>query len=174
MPKKTQQIKSAVVVALALSGILSLVGCGGDELSLGAAQQAITPKVPNVGKMLCEAIEGAVANVTAEINGATVPVACVKHGTTTMGHNSVSELTLVAYYTPSHKALSEGMNKMMDEWRHQANTITITEKAKDGTPIKTFVYDQCLLTSLDYPNMDSHSGEVLCMTCYPTPSIVTL
>jgi hypothetical protein len=36
--------------------------------------------------------------------------------------------------------------------------------AKDKSVVKTFVYDQCLLTSLDYPTLSAHGGEILCET----------
>jgi len=97
-----------------------------------------------------------------------------QHNETTMGHNYITELTLVAYITPDCKVLSDAAKMVANQGKNERFTITITEMAKDKSVIKTFVYDQCLITSLDFPTMDAHGGEILCETATFKPTILTV
>jgi hypothetical protein len=92
----------------------------------------------------------------------------------TIGHNYITELTLVAFMTPDQNILTDAMNAVANKGQNERFTITITELAKDKSVIKTFVYDQCLITSLDYPNFDAHGGEILCTTATFKPTIVSV
>jgi hypothetical protein len=82
----------------------------------------------------------------------------------TMGHNSMSELTLVAYITPNQKILADAAHMVANEGKNERFTITIQELAKDKSPVKTFNYYDCLLTSLDFPTCSAQGGEYLCQT----------
>ena len=97
-----------------------------------------------------------------------------QHNETTMGHNYITDLTIVAYLTPNQKILADAMAAVANQGKNERFTITITEMAKDKSVIKTFVYDQCLITSLDYPTMDAHGGEILCETATFKPTILTV
>ncbi|MBW2276509.1 MAG: hypothetical protein JRF63_03390, partial [Deltaproteobacteria bacterium] len=87
---------------------------------------------------------------------------------------SINELTIVAYVTPGQKILGDAANAVANKGKNERFTITITELAKDKSVIKTFVYDNCLITSLDYPTMDAHGGEILCETATFKPEILTV
>ena len=95
-----------------------------------------------------------------------------QHNESTMGHNAINELTIVAYITPTYKGLTDGMAAVANQGKNERFTITITELAKDGSTVKTFVYDQCLMTSLDFPTMDANGGEILCETATDRKSVV--
>ena len=96
------------------------------------------------------------------------------HNESTIGHNSLGELTIVAYVTPSCKVFTDAANAVANQGKNERFTITITELAKDKSVVKTFVYDQCLLTSLDFPTMDAHGGEILCETATFKPTILSV
>jgi phage tail-like protein len=95
-----------------------------------------------------------------------------QHNECTMGHNSVSELTLQAYITPNQKVLADAADAIANKGQNDRFTITITELAKDKSVVKTFVYDNCLLTSLDFPTLSAHGGEILCQTATFKPEIL--
>jgi phage tail-like protein len=95
-----------------------------------------------------------------------------QHNESTIGHNYITDLTIVAYVTPDCKVLTDAMNAVANQGKNERYTITITELAKDKSVVKTFVYDQCLITSLDYPTMDAHGGEILCETATFKPTIL--
>jgi len=95
-----------------------------------------------------------------------------KHNEATIGHNNISELTLQAYITPNQKILADAADAVANKGQNERYTITITELAKDKSVVKTFVYDNCLLTSLDFPTMNAHGGEILCQTATFKPEIV--
>ncbi len=97
-----------------------------------------------------------------------------QHNESTMGHNYITELTLVAYITPTDKVLSDIAHEIANLGTQRRATIIITELAKDKTAVKTFVYDQCLMTSLDFPTLDAHGGEILCQTATFKPTILTV
>jgi hypothetical protein len=97
-----------------------------------------------------------------------------QHNESTMGHNYITDLTIVAYVTPNQKILADAMNEVANQGKNERFTITITEMAKDKSVVKTFVYDQCLITSLDFPTMDAHGGEILCETATFKPTILTV
>jgi len=97
-----------------------------------------------------------------------------QHNESTMGHNFISELTLVAYVVPKKKVLTDAVHKVANQGKNERFTITITEMAKDKSVVKTFVYDQCLLTSLDYPMMSAHSGAILTERATFKPQILTV
>jgi hypothetical protein len=124
-----------------------------------------------------------------EINGRFLPIksytggelvieeADTKHGTSpqgesTPGHNYVTELTLQAYITPTQKVLAEAADQVAHLKQQQRFIITITELAKDKSAVKTFVYENCLFTSLDYPRLSSQGGEILCETATFKPEFV--
>ena len=92
----------------------------------------------------------------------------------TMGHSYITELTLVVYLTPNQNVLADLANEVANLGKNSRATITITEKAKDKSVVKTFVYDQCLLTSLDFPTIDPSGGELLCETATIKPTILTV
>jgi hypothetical protein len=110
-----------------------------------------------------------------EINGQYLPIKSYSGGdpvststdssdqiSSTIGHIATfSELTLVAYVTSDQKILADAMAQVVNEGKNARFQITVTEMAKDKSVVKTFVYDECLMTSLDFPRMDSHSSEVL-------------
>lgn len=95
-----------------------------------------------------------------------------KHNESTIGHNSISELTLQAYITPNQKILSDAADAVANKGLNERYTITITEMAKDKSTVKTFVYGDCLLTSLDFPTMNAEGGEILCQTATFKPERV--
>ncbi len=97
-----------------------------------------------------------------------------QHNESTMGHNYVTELTLVSYITPTNMALSDAANAVANQGKNERYTITITEMAKDKSVVKTFVYDNCLLTGMDFPTVDASSGEILCRTTTWKPEILTV
>jgi hypothetical protein len=98
-------------------------------------------------------------NPTAE--KATTSSGASKHNESTMGHNSISELTVLAYVTPDCKIVSNAAHSVVNRRVNQRYTITITEMAKDKSVIKTKTYKNCLFTSLDYPTVTAGSGEIL-------------
>ena len=97
-----------------------------------------------------------------------------QHNECTMGHNSVAELTLVSYITPTSRTLSDGMNAVANQGKNKRFTITIAQMAKDKSVIKTFVYKNCLLTSLDFPRFDAYGGQILCETATFKPERVEI
>ncbi|MCP4602736.1 MAG: hypothetical protein GY847_19845 [Proteobacteria bacterium] len=112
-----------------------------------------------------------------EINGQYLPVKSYKGGEPvrerssrrtkskqSSGPISVSELTIQAYVTPNQKILSDAADQVVNKGQNKLFTITIFELAKDKSVVKTFVYNNCLLTSLDYPTLSAQGGEILCQT----------
>jgi hypothetical protein len=97
-----------------------------------------------------------------------------QHNESTMGHNYITELTLVAYMVPNKKTLTDAAHQVANLGKNERFTITITELAKDKSVIKTFEYRDCLLTSLDYPMMSSRSGAVLTERATFKPQILTV
>ena len=91
---------------------------------------------------------------------------------TTMGHNSISELTLVAYITPGCKVLTDAANLVANQGKNERFKITISELAKDKSVVKLMVYENCLLTSLDFPTLSTHGAEILCETATFKPESV--
>lgn len=69
-----------------------------------------------------------------------------QHNESTMGHNYITELSLVTFVTPDDNTFSDAANAVANQGKNERYTITITEMAKDKSVIKTFVYDNCLLT----------------------------
>jgi phage tail-like protein len=97
-----------------------------------------------------------------------------QHNECTMGHNYITELTLVAYITPTSRTLSDGMNAVANQGKNERFEITVSEMAKDKSVVKTFVYQNCLLTSLDFPRFDAHGGQILCETATFKPERVKI
>jgi phage tail-like protein len=95
-----------------------------------------------------------------------------KQNEATVGHNYISELTLQAFMTPTQKIFADAAHKVANLGQNERFTITITELAKDKSVVKTFVYDNCLLTSLDFPRLNAHSGEILVETASFKPEIL--
>jgi len=77
---------------------------------------------------------------------------------------SVSELKLEAYITANNKVLATAAHRVANLGAHERFTITITELAKDKSVVKTFTFVDCLFTSLDFPKVSSHGGEILTET----------
>jgi len=92
----------------------------------------------------------------------------------TMGHNYITELTLVTFITPDDNTFSDAANAVANQGKNERYTITITAMAKDKSVIKTFVYDNCLLTSCDFPAVDAAGGEMLKRTSTWKPEILTV
>lgn len=111
-----------------------------------------------------------------EINGQFIPCKSYSGGAAAGGGASgrryVTELTLVSYMTPDNMILSDAANAVANQGKNQRYTITITELAKDKSAVKTFVYDNCLLTSMDFPAVDASSGELLLETVTFKPEIL--
>jgi len=96
-----------------------------------------------------------------------------RHGKMRRGaRKSVTELTLVAYITPDQNILADMATKIANQGKNERFKITVTEMAKDKSVVKTFVYDECLFTSLDFPTLSSSSGEILCQTATFKPQIL--
>jgi len=146
------------------------------------------PKILNINTVDTKTVSKA---FKVEINGQYVPVKSYSggdltaekaeastggaiHEQSTIGHNYISEITLTAYITPNQKVLSDVANMVANQGKNERFTITITELAKDKSPVKTFVYDDCMFTSLDFPNFDSDGGEILCQTATFKPQILSV
>ena len=97
-----------------------------------------------------------------------------QHNESTIGHNYITELTLVAFMTPTFKVLSDAADAIANKGKNERYTITVTELAKDRSPIKTFTYENCLLTSYDFPRFDAYGGEILCETATFKPTILNV
>lgn len=97
-----------------------------------------------------------------------------QHNESTVGHNSLSDLKIVAYITPNQKILSDAVHAVVNQGKNERFTIAITELAKDKSVVKTFVYEDCLLTSLDFPTLSAHGGEILCETATFKPTRLTV
>lgn len=99
---------------------------------------------------------------------------CSQYNESTMGHGYVTELTLVTFVTPDDNTFSDAARAVANQGKDRRFTITITELAKDKSVIKTFVYDNCLLTSCDFPAVDASGGELLKRTTTWKPEILTV
>ena len=97
-----------------------------------------------------------------------------QHNESTMGHNYVTELTLVTFVTPDDNTFSDAAHAIANKGQNLRYTITITEMAKDKSVIKTFVYENALLTSVKFPAVDSAGGEMLTRTSRWKPEILTV
>lgn len=87
-----------------------------------------------------------------------------KHGEASTGHVTWSELELVAYATPGQKHFADIMHKVAIQGQQERVNITVTELAKDKTPVKTITYFDCLIRSLDFARVQAGSGELLTET----------
>lgn len=129
--------------------------------------------------------------IKVEINGQALPVCSFSGGDpvaekvestsgsspyneVSIGHNSISEITIVSYVTPDQNVLSDAVNLVVNQGVNKRFTIKITVFSRDNSVLKTFVYDQCLITSLDFPTMDAQGGEILCETATFKPTILTV
>lgn len=97
-----------------------------------------------------------------------------QHNESTMGHNYITELTLVSFITPDDNTFSDAANAVANQGKNERYTITITEMAKDKSVIKDLVYDDCLLTSMDFPAVDAAGGEMLKRTTTFRPTRLTV
>ena len=97
-----------------------------------------------------------------------------QHNESTMGHNYVTELTLVTFVTPDDNTFSDAANAVANQGKNERYTITITEMAKDKSVIKTFVYDNSLLTRMDFPAVDAAGGGMLKRNSSWKPEILTV
>ncbi len=91
----------------------------------------------------------------------------------TMGLNTITELTLVSFVTPDDNTISDAA-ALLSTYPGGRYTITITEMAKDKSTVRTFVYGNCLLTSMDFPSVDAAGGEMLKRTSTWKPEILTV
>ena len=66
------------------------------------------------------------------------------------------------------------MRRIANQGKNERFYMTITEMAKDKSVIKTFVYDNCLLTSMDFPSVDAAGGEMLKRNTTWKPEILTV
>ena len=73
------------------------------------------------------------------------------------GQIDLTPLTLVAIMTPDQKILGDAAHKVANLGKNERYTITITEMAKDKSVVKTFVYGDCLLASLDFPALNARA-----------------
>ena len=88
-----------------------------------------------------------------------------------IGHNYITELTLVAYIVPGQTVLTDMAHDVAVLGKSRRGTVTITEMAKDKSSSRTFVYDQCLMTSLSFYRLRSYLPTPLRSTrCRPCPS----
>ena len=91
-----------------------------------------------------------------------------------VGIRDISELTIVAYVTPYQNILSDAADSIANSGFNDLYTIKITTLSKNGGTQKTLIYDQCLLTSLDYPTLDAEGGDILCQTATFQPTILNI
>ncbi len=112
---------------------------------------------------------------TVEVNGQLLPATSVSGGDI-LGLAPIrpvlSELTLQAFVTRSQKILADIAHEVANLGLNRRSTITIRVFAKDGSVSKQFVYDNCLLTSLDFPRLSAGSGEILTETATFKPEIL--
>ncbi len=97
-----------------------------------------------------------------------------QHNESTMGHNYITELTLVNFITPTCMTLSDAADAVANKGKNERFTITITEMAKDKSVVKTHVYDDCLLTSMDFAPVDASSGDLATRTTTWKPTRLTV
>ncbi len=133
----------------------------------------------------------AAKGLSCEINGHKVPIISFSGGNataekaeassgasayneSTLGHNEISELTLVTFLTPDASAIPDAAKAVAIDGKNERYTIVITELAKDKSTVKTFVYDNCLFTSMNFPAVSSHGSELLKRTSTWKPEILTV
>lgn len=126
-----------------------------------------------------------------EINGVPVPIVSYsggdltgekaeassgssQHNESTMGHNYITELTLVTFVTPDDNTFADAAKAIAVDGKNERFTIVITEMAKAKSTVKTFVFDNCLLTSMNFPSVSSHGIELLKRTSTWKPEILTV
>ncbi len=97
-----------------------------------------------------------------------------QHNESSMGHNDITELTLVSYITPTCMVLSDAADAVANKGQNLRYTITLTEMAKDKSVVKTHVYDDCLLTSMDFAPVDGSSGDLATRTTTWKPTRLTV
>jgi hypothetical protein len=93
-----------------------------------------------------------------------------KHAEATAGHSTISELELVAFVTPNQKHFADIAKKVAIAGEQYRVNITVTELAKNKTPVKTFNYFDCLITSYDYAKFEAGSGELMTETATFKPT----
>ncbi len=86
----------------------------------------------------------------------------------------VSTLTLTTSIHSASKTLSLAAHKVANQGKNERFTIRIYEQTKAGRTLKTYTYHDCLLTSLDYPTMSAHGGEILQETATFKPQRVSV
>jgi phage tail-like protein len=80
--------------------------------------------------------------------------------TTSPGHKSIEEITLRGPLTAKRAAVTRWINDSFDH-KHARRTVTISPLGADGRPLKTFVYQDCFLTTYVYPRLDAADPRTL-------------
>ncbi len=91
---------------------------------------------------------------------------------TTPGHKYVDTVTLRGNLSAGRKAMLEWINATV-EGKNQRRNVVIVELTKKGTG-KSYVYEDCLLTGLEFPSLSEGSADVLTETATFKPTRLTV
>jgi hypothetical protein len=119
---------------------------------------------------------------TCEINGTPVLAVAASGGSPdessqgegTSGQLSIDEVTITNYVRPDVRVWQESVQKLLRGEAKPRFTIVICVLDRHGECVRKLVYENCLLTSLDFPRIDSAGGELLVETSTWKPETLTV